>query len=356
MNEELYIIQDGKKLRLGYTTGSCAVATTKAACIAITENREVDQVEVFTPAGIELQLDVKEIARDEKSATYSIIKDGGDDPDSTHGIEIQSTVTVRDDYQLVIDGGEGVGRIKRKGIFGNIGDAAINPVPRRLLKETLEFYSNTGLETVISVPEGREVAKKTFNKHLGIEGGISILGTKGIVYPMSEAAYVKTFILEMDMYLEQGHKKFILTPGNYGEKIAKDRNLKAPVIQVSNFLGEALRYLESKGVEEITVIGHIGKLAKTSIGIFNTHSKVADTRMEAFVYYLFYLGAPRELILEADKLISAEEALKYCKNNGYGEVVQAMEAGCNLRINKYIKNDEIKINTIIYSMESGGKA
>ncbi len=355
MNEDLYIIQDGKKLRLGYTTGSCAVATTKAACIALRENKTVEQVEVFTPAGIVLNLDVMEAYRDAKKATCSIIKDGGDDPDATDGLEIRSTVTIREDHKLIIDGGEGIGRIMRKGFFGNIGDAAINPVPRRILQETLEFYSETGLETVISVPEGREVAKKTFNKHLGIEGGISILGTKGIVYPMSEEAYVKTFILEMDIYLEQGHRKFILTPGNYGEKIAKERNFDWPVIQVTNFLGEALRYLESKGVEEITVIGHIGNLAKTSIGIFNTHSKVADTRMEAFVYHLFYMEAPRELILEVDQLISAEEALKYCKKNGYGEIVSVMETGCNWRIQKYIRNDEIKINTIIYSMESGGE-
>lgn len=350
MKFEEYIVQSGEKLRLGYTTGTCAVATTTAACEALKENREIDIVKVQVPAGYELILEVREIYREKNTAAYSIIKDAGDDPDVTDGIEIISTVSLNNSGKIEIDGGEGVGRIVREGIFGKVGAAAINPVPRQELEKVLNKYNKTGIKTVISVPEGKEIAKKTFNANLGIVDGISILGTKGIVYPMSEEAYIKSMVMEVDLYKEQGYTEILLTPGNYGLNIASELGIDCPVIKVSNFLGEILRYVEAQGFKKIYVIGHIGKLAKTSIGIFNTHSKVADTRMEAFVYYLYFLGASREIIEHVNGMITAEKALDYCIEQGYGHIVQAMEAGCKERILKYIRNEDIEVEVYIYSM------
>lgn len=351
MKLDKYIIQEGKKLRLGYTTGTCAVATTLAACRALEEDREIGSVALTTPSGLDLELDVFEISRQEDQATYGIIKDAGDDPDITDGAEVRSTVTKTQDGKIVLDGGRGVGRITKKTLFGEVGEAAINPVPRRLLMEVLRDFDNGGTRCLIEVPEGEALAKKTFNPYLGIEGGISILGTKGIVYPMSQSAYVKTFSMAMDLQREEGQTDLLLVLGNYGADLAPSYGLDLEAVKVSNYLGEALRYGESIGFERIHIIGHIGKMAKTSIGIFNTHSAVSDTRMEAFVYYLYFLGAEREVIEKVDKMLTAEEALAYCREAGYGEVVDLMEEGCQKRISKYIRNDKVDIHVHIYSMK-----
>ncbi|MDO5037119.1 MAG: cobalt-precorrin-5B (C(1))-methyltransferase CbiD [Tissierellia bacterium] len=351
MSFEEYIVQDGKKMRLGYTTGTCAVATTLAACQALEEGQEIFRVALSTPAGIDLDLEVFQVARTQEEATYGIYKDGGDDPDVTHGAKITSRVRRRGDGKIVLDGGRGVGRFTQKALFGQPGQAAINPVPRQLLMEVLEDYDQGGLDCLIEVEGGEDLAKRTFNPYLGIEGGVSILGTKGIVYPMSQAAYVKTFSLEMDLLRDQGQEDLLLVFGNYGGDLAPSYGLNLRPIKVSNYLGEALRYGEAIGFKRIHVIGHIGKLAKTSIGIFNTHSAVSDTRMEAFVYYLYHLEAPRDLIQKVEAALTAQEALKLCREAGYGHISQAMEAGCQKRISQYIRNDKVDIQVHIYTMD-----
>lgn len=355
MKLEEFIIVDGKKMRCGYTTGTCALATTTAALESLKKKEKIDMVKLMTPAGIELCLEVEEVYRNNSEAKYSIIKDAGDDPDITHGIEIQSTISIENDGKITLDGGKGVGRIKKKGLFGNIGEAAINPVPKKLLLDTLERYNTSGLKCIIEVPEGEKAGKKTFNPSMGIEGGISILGTKGIVYPMSKDAYVKSMTIEIDMIAEKGNTSIILTPGNYGKEIAEKWGLKDPIVEVSNYYGDTLRYAESKGFKKIIVLGHIGKLAKMSIGIFNTHSSAADTRIEAFVYYLTFMGANIEFIKKVNNVISAEEALSLCQSNGYGSIRTEMEEGCKRRISKYIRNDDIEIEVKIYSMRGEGK-
>ena len=355
MKIDEYVVVDGKKMRCGYTTGTCALATTTAALESLKTNKTIEMVRVMTPAGIELHLEVEEIYRTGTEAKYSIIKDAGDDPDATNGLAIHSTVRIRDDGKIFLDGGKGVGRICKKGLFGQVGEAAINPVPKKLILETLNKYNETGLYCLIEVPEGKRVGEKTFNPYMGIKGGISILGTKGIVYPMSKEAYVRSMYIEIDMVKEEGHKEIVLTPGNYGKEIAHKRGLQAPIVQVSNFFGDTLRYAESKGFKKISVIGHIGKLAKMSIGIFNTHSAIADTRMEAFVYYLVFMGAKLSLIEKVNQAISAEEALLLCIQEGYSDIVKKMEEGCKKRIIKHIRNEDLEIEVIIYSMNEEGK-
>lgn len=355
MRLEEFTVVDGKKMRCGYTTGTCALATTTAALESLKKKEKIDFIKVSTPSGIDLNLEVHEIYRDENEAKYSIIKDAGDDPDITNGLEITATVSILENGKIILDGGKGIGRIKKKGLFGNIGEAAINPVPKKLLLEVLEKYSVSGLKCVIEAPKGSEIAKKTFNPYMGIEGGISIIGTKGIVYPMSKEAYIKSMYIELDIIREQGFQNIILTPGNYGENVIKKMGLDWPVVLVSNFFGDTLRYAESIGFKEILVLGHIGKMSKLSIGIFNTHSAIADTRMEAFVYYLTLMGGGMSLIQEVNGSISAEEALKKCNESGYSGILKKMEEGCEERIKKYIRNDEVKIKAIIYSMAEEGQ-
>lgn len=351
---EEYIIVDGKRMRCGYTTGSCAVGATTAACRMLNGEEDLSYVCIDTPAGISLKLPIRDIKREGNTVSCAVIKDAGDDPDVTDGIAVYATVTERTDGNIVLDGGEGVGRIARTGLFGEIGEAAINPVPKKLLTEVLKKYSTTGLTCIISVPEGVAIAKKTYNRYIGIEGGISIIGTKGIVYPMSEDALLKTMYMEVDMIKEKnGTDKIMLTPGNYGIELAKENGLTIPTVKVSNFVGDVLKYVYESGFRNITLFGHIGKFSKLSIGIFNTHSKVADTRMEAFIYYLALAGAPREFLEEIDGMLTAETAYDLCLERGYDFLGARMAEGCNERVKKYLKDEDLNIKTIIYSMSQG---
>ncbi|WP_313232167.1 cobalt-precorrin-5B (C(1))-methyltransferase CbiD [Tissierella praeacuta] len=354
MSLDLYVIKEGKNLRCGYTTGSCAAGAAKAAAIMIETGDTVKYVEIDTPANIKLKLEVNNPSIDGNKATCSIIKDAGDDPDNTDGIEIYATLSKRDDGQVIIEGGQGIGRIRRKGLFGKVGEAAINPVPRQMIEKEVREVSNSGYDILIFAPQGEEIGKKTFNENIGIEGGISIIGTKGIVYPMSEEALIKTIYMEIDMLEETyGKSNIVLVPGNYGEKLAEELGIKEPKVKVSNFLGDSLLYIYNKGFKSITLIGHIGKFSKLSIGVFNTHSKVCDGRMEAFIYYLALMGAPMELLNRVNNAVTAEEGLNICIDAGYGEVIRRMEKGAEDRIRKYLKDENYKVKVIIYSMERG---
>ena len=354
MTLDLYVIKDGKNLRCGYTTGSCAAGAAKAAAIMLETGKIINYVEIDTPAGIRLKLKVNSQLIEGNRATCSIVKDAGDDPDNTDGIEIYATVSSRNDGIVFIDGGQGIGKIKRKGLFGEIGHAAINPVPKKMIEKEVREVSDRGYDILIFAPEGEEIGKKTYNKNIGIEGGISIIGTKGIVYPMSEEALLKTIYMEVDMIADTlGKEHIILVLGNYGEKLCEELEIKGPKVKVSNFLGDSLLYIYNKGFKSITLIGHIGKFSKLSIGIFNTHSKVCDGRMEAFVYYLALMGAPMKLLNKVNKSITAEEGLNICIEAGYGKVAKYMEKGAEERIRKYLKDEDYKVKVIIYSMEKG---
>lgn len=351
---DLYIIKEGKSLRCGYTTGSCATAASKAAAMMIQTGEIVKFIEIDTPANIKLKLEVYNPIIGDNFASCSIIKDAGDDPDNTDGIEIYAKVNKRTDGKVNIDGGQGIGRITRKGLFGEIGQAAINPVPREMILKEVQEVSDSGYDILIYAPQGELIGKKTFNSNIGIEGGISIIGTKGIVYPMSEEALLKTIYMEVDMLKDiHGDEHIVLVPGNYGEKVSESLGIDKPRVKISNFIGDSLLYIYNKGFKSVTLIGHIGKFSKLSIGVFNTHSKVCDGRMEAFIYYLALMGAPMELLDRINNAITAEEGLNICIEAGFGQVVRHMEKGAEDRIKKYLKDEEFKVKVIIYSMERG---
>ncbi len=351
---DMYVIKEGKRLRCGYTTGSCATAAAKAAAIMLESGNIVKFVEIDTPADIRLKLEVHNQKLDKDKASCSIIKDAGDDPDNTDGIEIFAEVKKREDGKVNIDGGDGIGRIVRKGLFGEIGQSAINPVPLKMIEKEVRDVSNSGYDVIIYAPQGEIIAKKTFNANIGIEGGISIIGTKGIVYPMSEDALIKTIYMEVDMVEETyGLDNIILVPGNYGEKISDGLGLSEGRVKISNYIGDSILYIYNKGFKSMTLVGHIGKFSKLSVGVFNTHSKVCDGRREAFIYYLALMGAPRELLDKVNNAITAEEGLNICIEAGYSEIVKNMERGAEEKIRKYLKDEDYPVKVIIYSMERG---
>ncbi|MEW8973233.1 MAG: cobalt-precorrin-5B (C(1))-methyltransferase CbiD [Tissierellaceae bacterium] len=354
MSLDLYVVKDGKNLRCGYTTGSCAAGAAKAAALMLETRKVIDYIEIDTPAGIRLKLKVNDQIIQEDRASCSIIKDAGDDPDATDGIKIFVEVSRSKDSNIDIDGGFGIGRITSQSLFGEVGEAAINKVPKQMIKKELREISDSGYNVIISAPLGKEIGKKTFNKNIGIEGGISIIGTKGIVYPMSEEALLKTIYMEVDGIVKNwGKDNILLVPGNYGENLAESIDIDIPKVKVSNFIGDSLLYVYNKGFKTITLLGHIGKFSKLAIGVFNTHSKVCDARMEAFIYYLALMGASMEFIQRIDTCLTAEEALNICCDEGFGNIVHLMENGAEKRIKKYLKDEDIDIKVKIYSMERG---
>ncbi len=347
----MYVVKDGKKLRCGYTTGSCAAGAAKAAAIMLHTGKIHETVEIETPAGITLDLNVEKSVLTEQCAACCIIKDAGDDPDVTNGMEIFAEVRTRADGNIHIDGGTGIGRITRDGFWGKAGEAAINPVPRSMIRAELTKVAAHGWDVLIYAPQGQEIAKKTFNPNLGILDGISIIGTTGIVEPMSDVALKKTIYLELDHIYADGAREILLFLGNYGKRVIAESKIPLPKVKISNFIGESILYCYNTGFQKVTLIGHIGKLSKLSIGAFNTHSKVCDVRIEAFIYYLALAGAPQPLLQKVNHCTTTEEALALLLDSDYKHIMDNMRQGCIKRIKRYVKDEDFDIDVILYSME-----
>jgi cobalt-precorrin-5B (C1)-methyltransferase len=230
-----------------------------------------------------------------------------------------------------------------------------------MIREEVAKITDYGWDVLIYAPKGKEIAKKTFNRNIGIEGGISIIGTTGIVQPMSDEALKKTIYLEIDKIYEDGATEILLFLGNYGERMTEKLNLQAlrprsgqaPKVKISNFIGESILYCYNKGFQKVTLIGHIGKLSKLSIGAFNTHSKVCDGRIEAFIYYLALAGVPKQFLWQVHHCKTSEEVLKLMLGGGYGHVIESMRQGCIDRIKRYVKDENFDVDVMLYSMEYG---
>lgn len=317
-----YLTPKGE-LRKGYTTGSCATAAAKAATQLIFTG-DCHYIKIMTPKGVDLQLEVLEPEIiGEKIAKCGIRKESGDDPDITDGVMVYAKVSLLDNLkegEIVIEGGEGIGRVTLPGLSCEVGGPAINSTPRKTItaavREVLrEFEYFGGANVEISLPQGVELAKRTFNPKLGIIGGLSIIGTSGIVEPMSEQALIDTIKVEMNMRKAMGCEYLVITPGNYGETFLRE-NFKIDKfysVKCSNFIGNALDFAESMGFKGILFIGHIGKLSKLAGGIMNTHSKYADARMEIIAAYAAKLGADTELINEIFECITTDSAYELVK-------------------------------------------
>ncbi|SHE28624.1 cobalt-precorrin-5B (C(1))-methyltransferase CbiD [Caloramator proteoclasticus] len=340
----MFEVIDGKKLRCGYTTGSCAQAAT-LGCIYLLKGIVLNEVEIETKVGIKLKINLYGHTLKDGWATCYALKDAGDDLDVTDGIKIYVKVRKRKDFKVLIDGGVGIGRFIEDTPYGKRGEAAINRVPKEMIEKEVRGHLR-GADVIVYAPEGEEVAKKTFNGRLKIEGGISILGTTGIVRPMSNEALLKTIFMELELKRKKTDE-VVMCFGNHGEEFAIKRGLDDTVI-ISNFVGDALQYAKVLNFKKVTLVGHFGKLCKVSIGAFNTHSHISDLRMESFVYFLAKNHISYEVIDRVDKMATAEEAVCFLVDNGYNFVILDMLKGAINKIKQLVRND-MEIRIIMYT-------
>ena len=358
--EDYYVIRGNKKMRFGYTTGSCAAAACKGATEILLGGKLQETVTLMTPKGILLTLELKDIQIETDKVTCAIRKDAGDDPDTTNGILVYATVEKTKEQGITLDGGIGVGRVTKAGLSQKIGEAAINPVPKSMIlraaTEIAEKYNyEGGLKIIISVPEGVEIGKKTFNPRLGIVGGISILGTSGIVEPMSEAALVQSIRVEMKQHFSQGEEYLLVTPGNYGADYLRE-HMDLPYeknIKCSNYVGETIDMAIDMGVKGILFIAHIGKFVKVAAGIMNTHSHSADARMEVLASNAIRAGAPLECAKEILNASTTDEALDIL--NRYQMTQGTMKEVLD-RIQFYLNHrsyEQILLGAVVFSNTCG---
>ncbi len=354
-----FICHGKEKLRCGYTTGSCAAAAAKAAAEMLLSEANVSFVGISTPKGIKLKLDVLEPMINENYAECAIKKDSGDDPDITNGILVFARVS-KIVSGIEITGGRGIGIITKSGLDQPVGEYAINSVPRKMIKSALEeiaekYDYHGGLRAEISVPNGEEIAKKTYNPRMGIEGGISIIGTSGIVEPMSNSALIDTIRLEAKMRYSEGYRNLLLTLGNYSENYIQKSMpfVLEKSVKCSNFIGEAIDIALETGFERILIIGHIGKLVKLGAGIMNTHSAQADGRMDVLVTCGMLADADVNLLKEIPQCVTVDSALDILKTGGYMEkTLDILADRAEYYLNAKVKN-EIEIGAVMFSEKHG---
>lgn len=352
------------KLRTGYTTGSCAAAAAKAATHMLVSGEVVGEVSLVTPAGIHLYLEVEDIVKENNYVSCAIRKDSGDDPDVTNGILVYARVTFAQDdvvkSKVILEAGEGIGRVTQKGLEQSIGDPAINLVPRRMIREAVEEELqkagiDRGVRVMIWVPDGAEIAKKTFNPKLGIEGGISILGTTGIVEPMSEKALTDTIFVEMKVRRENGMDYCYVVPGNYGSDFLHDTlgYQEDAAVKCSNYVGEVIDDAVRLQMKGILLVGHIGKFIKLAAGIMNTHSRQADGRMEILAAHAAMAGGSRELIRQLMECITTTAALELLEKEG---ILKEVMSTVMIKIEEHLKHragDGLEIGAVMFSKEMG---
>ena len=363
--EDYYVIRNQKKLRFGYTTGSCAAGAARGAARLLFGEDEISEVELMTPKGILLHLEILDRKRSENAASCAVRKDAGDDPDTTNGILVYAKVEkflIRSDMEdrIVIDGGIGVGRVTKPGLSQKVGEAAINPVPRAMILQAVEeiadqYHYEGGLKVTISVPEGEKIARKTFNPRLGIVGGISILGTSGIVEPMSEKALIDSIRVEMTQHAAMGEQYMLVTPGNYGADYLRE-HMELPFeknIKCSNYVGETIDMAVDMGVKGILFISHIGKFVKVAAGIMNTHSHSADARMEVLCSNAIRAGGDLACARSILQCNTTDEALRVLDEN---HILKETMKEITDRIQFYLGHrsyQQILLGAVIFSNEYG---
>ena len=359
---EHYVSSGGKKLRCGYTTGTCAALAAAGAARLLLTGRAPKTVSLVTPKGWRVEVPVCEASICGGTAVCAVRKDAGDDADATDGLLIFASVSRTDLPGITIDGGEGIGRVTKKGLDQPVGAAAINRVPRRMIREQAEAVCREagyagGLSVVISAPGGREIAQKTFNPQLGIEGGISILGTSGIVEPMSVQALIDTILLEERQAAASGAEDLILTPGNYGLDFLREQGYRfsreIPVVKCSNFIGDALDGAAAEGFRRVLLVGHIGKLVKLAGGIMNTHSRWADCRAEIFCAHAAVCGADTETCRALMAVPTTDACLEILEQAGLRDaVMERILAAVGYHLERRAAGS-LRVGAVIFSNESG---
>ena len=355
-----------KELRKGFTTGSCGAAAAKAALYMLLTGSVKDEIEIITPEGAVFRTEIKDIFREENRVRCAVVKDGGDDPDVTTGLHVTAEVRADEradgDLEIQIEGGPGVGRVTLPGLDQPVGNAAINRVPRQMiekeLSEVAELLDFRGrIRVILSVPGGEAAAERTFNPRLGIEGGISILGTTGIVEPMSTRAILDTIRVELNQRKALGDRIAAVSPGNYGLNFMKETygyDLNRSV-KCSNYVGDTVDMVREMDFRGMLLTGHIGKLIKVSGGIMNTHSKEGDARMELLAAGVIRAGGSMDTLRGILNCRVTEEALSIIQAESPALLRTSMESVLD-RILYYLRKragEELPVECILYSNEFG---
>ena len=355
-----------KELRKGFTTGSCGAAAAKAALYMLLTGSVKDEIEIITPEGAVFRTEVKDIFREENRVRCAVVKDGGDDPDVTTGLHVTAEVRAEERadgaLEIRIEGGPGVGRVTLPGLDQPVGNAAINRVPRQMiekeLSEVAELLDFRGrIRVILSVPGGEAAAERTFNPRLGIEGGISILGTTGIVEPMSTRAILDTIRVELNQRKALGDRIAAVSPGNYGLNFMKETygyDLNRSV-KCSNYVGDTVDMVREMDFRGMLLTGHIGKLIKVSGGIMNTHSKEGDARMELLAAGVIRAGGSMDTLRGILNCRVTEEALGIIQAESPALLRTSMESVMD-RILYYLRKragEELPVECILYSNEFG---
>ena len=346
------------KLREGYTTGACATAVTKAALTALITGESQTEATIYLPVKRFATFQIERCEVSEQLATASTIKDAGDDPDATHGALIVSTVTWSDQPGIILDGGVGVGRVTKEGLPVPVGEAAINPVPRKMIHETAagvlnEFGIQKGVKIVISVPDGEEIAKKTLNGRLGILGGISILGTRGIVTPFSTAAFKASIIQAIRVARAGGCEHVVITTGGRSEKCAMKQFSGLPedaFVEMGDFVGFTLKQCKKQGVKRVSMVGMMGKFSKVAMGVMMVHSKSAPVDFNFLAVIASHAGAESALIEDIKNANTASHVGDMMAANGYTKFFELLSDSCCLAALNEVDGG-ISVDTSLYTMK-----
>lgn len=355
-----YVNAGGKLLRCGYTTGTCAAAATRAAAELLLGDVLVPAVTITTPAGVDVVVDVEEADRGADWACCAVRKDAGDDPDVTDGVMVYARVSHSNEPGIVVDGGVGVGCVTKPGLDQPVGEAAINSTPRQMIVRQAQEAAQAhgymgGLAVEVSIPAGVELAKRTFNPRLGIVGGISVLGTSGIVRPMSEEALVASIGVELRMLRASGCDHVLVVPGNYGRDYAsKDLGLDAShAITCSNYLGATIDEAALLGFASMLVVGHVGKLVKVAAGVMNLHSRVADARMEVLAAHAALAGAAQPVVSAIMGAATTDAAVTLLQEEGLLDEAMRTMVG---RMEAHLAHraaGRLQVEAIVFSNQGG---
>lgn len=346
---------DKKEMRSGYTTGSCATAGMKAALLALVEDDYPSTVEVESPQGAKIQVPIKEVeVLSPVSAKAQVIKDSGDDPDVTNGALIETTVLLTDNRGLEFRAGFGVGTVTKPGLALPVGEPAINPGPRAMMGIVHKEHCppQKGLVVTVAVPAGTELAKHTLNGTLGIVGGLGIIGTSGVVKPMSEEAFKDSLVPQLNVVKAAGFTSIVLAPGRIGQKIGEDvLHINADQIaETSNFLGFMLEQSVKAGFKKIVIIGHLGKIVKLASGSFHTHNRMSDGRIETLVAYAALEGADKKTLEQIMDCQTTEAIMPILKKKHLEAVYQRVADRAGIRSMRYIA-EEARVGIVLSTLK-----